>query len=183
MAWQIDAAHSSVGFAVRHMMISTARGVFERFSGTVEADEATPTDAKVYVQIETASINTRDEKRDAHLRSPDFFDSDNYPYMTFKSTGVEQIDSTRGKLTGDLTIKDITHQVVLDFEYAGQSRSPWGTTSAGFSAETKINRKDWNLNWNVALETGGWLVAEEVKIQIELELVKVVEQPEATAAA
>ncbi|KPV50638.1 hypothetical protein SE17_25770, partial [Kouleothrix aurantiaca] len=167
-----------------HMMISTARGVFERFSGTVDADENNPTAAKVNVQIETASINTRDEKRDGHLRSPDFFDSENFPYMTFVSKRVEQIDGENGKLIGDLTIKDVTREVVLNFEYAGQSKSPWGTTSAGFSAETKINRKDWNLNWNVALETGGWLVADEVKIHIDLELVKTVEQPaEATATA
>ena len=184
MAWQIDTSHSSIQFSVRHMMISTARGVFERFSGTVDADENNPTAAKVNVQIETASINTRDEKRDGHLRSPDFFDSENFPYMTFVSKRVEQTDGEHGKLIGDLTIKDVTREVVLNFEYAGQSKSPWGTTSAGFSAETKINRKDWNLNWNVALETGGWLVADEVKIHIDLELVKTVEQPaEATATA
>ncbi len=182
MAWQIDTSHSSIQFSVRHMMISTARGVFERFSGTVDADENNPTAAKVNVQIETASINTRDEKRDGHLRSPDFFDSENFPYMTFVSKRVEQVDGENGKLIGDLTIKDVTREVVLNFEYAGQSKSPWGTTSAGFSAETKINRKDWNLNWNVALETGGWLVADEVKIHIDLELVKTVEQPTEAAA-
>lgn len=172
MAWQIDAAHSSVDFSVRHMMISTVRGTFERFSGSVEADEANPAAAQVDVQIETASINTRDEKRDAHLRSPDFFDVDSYPTMSFKSKRIEVIDANSGKLIGDLTIKDVTHEVVLDVEYAGQSRSPWGSTSAGFSASTKINRKDWGLNWNVALETGGWLVADEIKINIEIELVK-----------
>ena len=183
MAWQIDASHSSIGFSVKHMMISTARGVFERFTGTVEADENNPTAAKVDVQIETASVNTRDEKRDGHLRSPDFFNSDEFPYMTFVSKRVEQIDANTGKLIGDLTIRDITREVALDFEYSGMAKSPWGTTSAGFSAETKINRKDWNLTWNVGLETGGLLVGEEVKIHIELELVKVVEQPEAVAAA
>lgn len=172
MAWQIDTSHSSVDFSVRHMMISTVRGTFERFSGTVEADEAKPSAAQVDVQIETASINTRDEKRDAHLRSPDFFDTDTYPTMTFKSKRVEVIDANNGKLIGDLTIKDVTREVVLDVEYAGQSLSPWGTTSAGFSASTKINRKDWGLNWNVALETGGLLVADEIKISIEIELVK-----------
>ena len=172
MAWQIDTSHSSVDFSIRHMMISTVRGTFERFSGTVEADEANPTAALVDVQIEVASINTRDEKRDAHLRSPDFFDVDTYPSISFKSKRVERTNDDRGKLIGDLTIKDVTREVVLDVEYAGQSRSPWGTTSAGFSATTKINRKDWGLNWNVALETGGVLVADEVKIHIEVELVK-----------
>ena len=172
MAWQIDTSHSSVDFSIRHMMISTVRGTFERFSGTVEADEANPTAALVDVQIEVASINTRDEKRDAHLRSPDFFDVDTYPTIRFKSKRVERTNDDTGKLIGDLTIKDVTREVVLDVEYAGQSRSPWGTTSAGFSATTKINRKDWGLNWNVALETGGVLVADEVKIHIEVELVK-----------
>lgn len=183
MAWIIDVSHSGIQFSVKHLGISTARGTFTSFTGTIDADEQNPTAAKVDVQIETASINTRDEKRDAHLRSPDFFDVDTYPTLTFKSTRVEQLDASNGKLYGDLTIKDITKPVVLNFEFAGLAKSPWGTTSAGFSAETKINRKDWNLNWNVALEAGGWLVGEEVKIAIELELIKQVEQPEAAAAA
>jgi polyisoprenoid-binding protein YceI len=183
MAWIIDVSHSGIQFSVKHLGISTASGTFTSFTGTIDADEQNPTAAKVDVQIETASINTRDEKRDAHLRSPDFFDVDTYPTLTFKSTRVEQLDASNGKLYGDLTIKDITKPVVLNFEFAGLAKSPWGTTSAGFSAETKINRKDWNLNWNVALEAGGWLVGEEVKIAIELELLKQVEQPEAAAAA
>ena len=186
MAWQIDASHSQIQFSVKHMMISTARGTFDRFTGTVEADEQNPIAAKVEVQIETASINTRDERRDGHLRSPDFFDVENYPVATFKSTKVDQIDESTGKLYGDLTIRDVTHPVVLDFEYSGQAKSPWGTTSAGFSATTKINRKDWGLNWNVALETGGWLVSDTITISIELELVKQpeqVEQPADTVAA
>src|SRR5439155_16809082 len=116
------------------------------------------------------------EKRDAHLRSPDFLDVEQFPYITFKSTRVEHIDDSHGKLIGDLTIRDVTHEVVLDVEYAGQAKTPWGTTSAGFSATTKINRKDWGLNWNVALEAGGWLVSDEIKINIELELVQQVEQ-------
>ena len=183
MAWVIDSSHSTIQFSVKHLGISTARGVFEKFTGTVDADEQNPTAASVEVQIEAASINTRDEKRDGHLRSPDFFDADTYPYISFKSTRVEQLDSSNGKLYGELTIKDITKPVVLNFEFAGLAKSPWGTTSAGFSAEGKINRKDWNLNWNVALEAGGWLVGEDVKIGIELELIKQVEQPAEAAAA
>jgi polyisoprenoid-binding protein YceI len=179
MAWQIDSAHSQIQFSVKHMMISTARGTFDRFTGTVEADEQNPTAAKVNVQIEAASINTRDEKRDGHLRSPDFFNAAEYPYLTFTSTRVERLDETTGKLYGELTIRDVTRPVVLDVEYAGMAKSPWGTTSAGFSATTKINRKDFGLNWNVALETGGWLVGDQITISIELELVKQVEQPEA----
>jgi len=178
MAWQIDNSHSEVQFSVKHMMISTVRGRFNEFSGTVEADEANPTAAAVDVQIATNSLVTGDPKRDGHLRSPDFFDVEQFPYITFKSTRVEQVDATRGKLVGDLTIRDVTKPVVLDFEYAGQAKTPWGTTSAGFNAQTKINRKDWNLNWNVALETGGWLVGDQITINIELELVKQVEQPQ-----
>jgi polyisoprenoid-binding protein YceI len=176
MAWQIDAAHSEIQFSARHMMISTVRGQFKNFTGTVEADEQNPIAAHVDVRIETTSLVTGDEKRDGHLRSPDFFDVETYPYITFKSTRVERLNDQHGKLYGDLTIRDVTKPVTLDIEYAGQATSPWGTTSAGFSAQTKISRKEWGLNWNVALETGGWLVSDEIKISIELELVKQVEQ-------
>ena len=183
MAWQIDASHSHVGFSVRHMMISKVRGQFDTFTGTVEGDEASVQQAKVDVQIEVASINTRDPKRDGHLRSADFFDAETYPYITFKSTRVEQIDDERGRLIGDLTIRNVTKEVVLNVSYEGQSQSPWGTTSAGFSAQTKVNRKDFGLEWNVALETGGVLVGDDITIDIELELVKVPETVEADAVA
>jgi polyisoprenoid-binding protein YceI len=180
MSWQIDPAHSHVGFSVRHMMISKVRGQFERFSGTVELDENDVTRSSVEVQIEAASINTRDSQRDAHLRSADFLNAEQYPYLIFKSKRVEQIDATHGRIIGDLTIRDVTREVVLDVEYAGQSKSPWGTISAGFNARTTINRKDWGLTWNVALETGGVLVGEDITINIEIELVK---QPEEVATA
>jgi polyisoprenoid-binding protein YceI len=183
MAWHIDPAHSEIQFSVKHMMISTVRGRFNEFTGTVEADENNPTDAKVDVQVKVASISTGDEKRDGHLRSPDFFDAEQFPFLTFKSSSVEQVDETHGKLHGELTIRDVTKPVVLDFEYAGQAKSPWGTISAGFSAQTKINRKDWGLNWNVALETGGWLVGDQITISIELELVKQLEQAAQEAQA
>ena len=176
MSWLIDSAHTEANFAVRHMMISHVRGRFERLSGTVEFDEAQPVNTKVDVIVETASINTREEKRDAHLKSPDFFDVEKYPQLTFKSKRVDVQDATHARLIGDLTIRDVTRQVALDVEYNGSAKSPWGTTSAGFSARTSIKRKDWGLNWNVALETGGWLVGDEVQISIELEIVK---QPEA----
>lgn len=176
MAYQIDYAHSQVQFTVRHMMISKVRGTFEKFDGTFELDEQNPGKTLVDVTIDTASINTRDEKRDAHLRSADFFDSEKYPQMVFKGTRVEQIDANHAKLYGDLTIKDVTNPVVLDVEFNGSAKSPWGTISFGFNASTNINRKDWKLGWNVALETGGVLVGDEVKIDIELELVKVPEE-------
>jgi polyisoprenoid-binding protein YceI len=172
MAWKIDSSHSRVAFSVRHMMISNVHGQFKTVTGTVEFDEAVPTRSTVDVQIEVASIDTHDEKRDGHLRSPDFFDAAQYPYLTFKSRRVEVVDDSHGKLYGDLTIKNITHQVVLAVEYSGQAKSPWGTSSAGFTATTRINRKDWELNWNVALETGGVLVGDTININIELEIVK-----------
>lgn len=171
MAWQIDTAHSEVQFAVRHLMISTVRGQFERFSGTLDLNENQPTLSSVEVKIETASVNTRNEQRDGHLRSPDFFNADQYPYITFKSTRVEQDDANHGRVIGDLTIRDITKPVTLNVEYSGQAKSPWGTTSAGFSAHTKINRSDWDLNWNQALETGGVLVGEKIEIGLDVEAV------------
>ena len=172
MSWQIDPTHSHAQFTVRHMMISKVRGSFEKFSGTVDFDESEPTNSKVDVTIEVDSINTREEQRDGHLKSPDFFDAATYPAIAFKSTKSEKTSDNRGKLHGDLTIKDVTRPVTLDVEYAGQAKSPWGTTSAGFTGSTKINRKDWGLTWNQALETGGVLVGEDVQIDIEIELVK-----------
>jgi polyisoprenoid-binding protein YceI len=153
-------------------MISTARGRFEKFSGSVDFDENDPGSGTVDIRIDAASINTNEPQRDAHLRSPDFFEVDKYPTITFKSKRIEKIDQRRGRIIGDLTIKDITKEVVLEAEYAGTVKTPFGSTSAGASATTKINRKDWGLTYNIALETGGVLVGDEIKIEIELELVK-----------
>ena len=172
MAWKIDPSHSRAVFSVRHMMISNVHGQFEKIIGNVEFDEAVPARSTVDVQIEAASIDTHDERRDGHLRSPDFFDAERYPYLAFKSRRVEVLDDSHGRLHGDLTIKNITKPVVLAVEYNGQARSPYGATSAGFSASTKINRKDWELSWNVALETGGVLVGDTINISIDLEIVK-----------
>lgn len=180
MTWQIDPTHSHVAFSVRHMMISKVRGRFEKFSGTINFDENNPAASTVNVEIDAASINTREEQRDGHLRSPDFLDVENYPKLTFRSKRVVQTSSDSGQLIGDLTIRGVTKEVTLDVEYAGQAKSPWGTTSAGFSGAATINRKEWGLEWNQALETGGVLVGDKIKIEIELELVK---QPEAEAAA
>lgn len=183
MAWQIDPAHSEIQLSVKHMMIATVRGTFARFAGTIDADEQEPEAARVNVQIDAASINTGNEQRDAHLRSPDFLNVEAYPHITFTSTNVERLDEEQGRMYGELTIRDVTRPVVLDVEYAGMAKSPWGTISAGFSARTTINRKDWGLNWNVALETGGWLVSDEVKVAIDVELVRQPEQAEAEATA
>jgi polyisoprenoid-binding protein YceI len=182
MSWQIDPSHSEISFSVRHMMISTVRGRFDKFSGVVDLNEAHPELSMVEVQIETGSINTRDANRDGHLRSPDFFDAEHYPVATFKSTKVERVGDNQARVTGDLTMRGVTKPVTLNVEYAGKA-SMWGRTSAGFSAETKFNRKDWGLNWNQTLESGGLLVGENVTIGIEVELVKQPEeQPEAVAA-
>jgi len=172
MSWSIDSAHSAVQFAVRHMMISTVRGQFDRFSGTVDFDEANPAATTVDVAIDASSINTRQGDRDTHLRSADFLNAAEYPTLTFKSQRVEVIDDNHARLIGDLTIRGLTRPATLDVTYLGQAKSPWGATSAGFTASTAINRKDWGLTWNQALETGGVLVGDEIKIDIDLELVK-----------
>lgn len=175
MSYQIDAAHSEIQFSARHMMVSKVRGTFEKWSGTVELNPQHPEQTVVDVTIDAASINTRDAQRDGHLKSPDFFNVDVYPTLHFKSTRVEVTGRESAKLYGDLTIRDVTKPVVVDVEYQGSAKSPWGTTSYGFSGSTKINREDWGLNWNAALETGGWLVGKDISIEIELELVEVVE--------
>ena len=181
MAWNIDKSHSQVEFTVRHMMISNVRGRFEDFSGTVDFDPNDLGNLKIDVTVNTASINTRDEQRDGHLRSADFFASEEYPVMTFKSTRTEKVSDNHLRVHGDLTIRGISHPVVLDTEYSGVMTSPWGTTSAGFSAQTKINRKDWGLEWNQVLEAGGMLVGEDVKISIEVELINAPEKALAEA--
>jgi len=172
MSWVIDAAHSQIAFSVRHLMVAKTRGRFNSFSGNVDFDEQTPANSSVNVSIEASSIDTLNEQRDGHLKSGDFLDVANFPTLSFVSKKVEVVDDSHGRIIGDLTIRGVTHEVVLATEYNGQSKSPWGSTSAGFSAETKINRKDWGLEWNVILETGGVLVAEEVAISIELEIIK-----------
>lgn len=172
MSWQIDSAHALVEFSVTHMMIAKVRGRFNEFSGVVELNENNPEKTNVSVEINVESIDTRSKQRDDHLRSPDFFNIAEYPKMVFKSTNVEVLDKKKAILTGDLTIKDITKPVSLNVVFNGMSKSPWGTTSAGFSATGKINRKDWELTWNQTLETGGVLVGDDIEINIEIELIK-----------
>jgi polyisoprenoid-binding protein YceI len=173
MAWQPDYSHAFVQFSARHMMISTVRGQFEKFTVNADIVEQDVTKSKLEVLIDAASVNTKFEQRDNHLRSPDFFHAKEYPYLVFKSKRGVKLDETHGKLIGDLTIRDITKEVALDVEFLGRVKSPWGTESAGFTATTKVNRKDWNLNWNVGLEAGGWLVGDDVTINIEIEFTKV----------
>ncbi len=178
MSWVIDAGHSAVNFSARHMMLSTVRGQFEKFSGTIDFNEQDPSKTVVDVKIESASVNTKEEKRDGHLKSPDFLDVANYPIIEFKSNRVETTGETTAKLHGNLTIKGITKPVTLDVEFHGKAKSPWGTWSAGFTGVTRINREDWDLTWNVALDTGGWLVGKDIKIEIDVEVLQPQAQPE-----
>lgn len=172
--WNIDAKHSTIEFAVRHMMITTVKGTFEQFEGVIEFDEANPSHSTVTAKIRTASVNTRTPDRDNHLRSGDFFDSENYEFMTFTSKRIEVTGDNTANVIGDLTIRDTTHEVVLEAELTGQGTNPYGMTVAGFTATTKINREDFGLTWNVALEAGGVLVSKEVKITLDLQAVKAV---------
>ncbi|MCX7939814.1 MAG: YceI family protein, partial [Thermoflexales bacterium] len=169
MAWTIDFAHSSITFAVRHLMISTVRGRFEKFSGHVDFNEAQPEKTSAVIEIAADSINTDDPQRDAHLKSPDFLDVANHPTIAFKSTRVERTGENTARMHGELTIRNTTRPVVLDVEFLGKARTPWGTTNAGFEAHTTLNREEWGLTWNMPLETGGLLVGKEVKINISLE--------------
>ena len=175
MSWQFDYGHTYIGFTGRHLMVATVRGEFEKFSGTVEFDEQDLTRSKAEIQIEAASVNTRNAQRDEHFRSADFFDVEQYPYITFKSKRVILTDANHGQLVGDLTIRNVTREVVLDAEYSGVSQSPWNTYSAGFSLRGKVNRKDWGLNWNMVLAGGGLVAGDEITLNIDLELTRAVE--------
>jgi polyisoprenoid-binding protein YceI len=170
--WKIDPAHTEAAFAVKHLMISTARGRFGLVDGTVEFDPSDFAGASADITIDASSIDTREAQRDTHLRSADFFDVENYPSLTFKSRRVDQIQGTKFKLVGDLTIKGVTREVVLDVESHGSSKDPWGTEHAGFSAHTAISRKEFGLLWNAVLETGGLAVGDDVKINLDVELVR-----------
>lgn len=170
--WQIDPAHSSVNFAVKHMMFSTVRGLFSRFSGTIVADGGDPTNHSVEVDIETASISTGDEKRDEHLRSADFFDAEKYPTISFKSTKVESKGEEEYLVVGDLTMHGETNQAELRMTFNGSGMSPFGMEVAGYTAETEINRTEYGLTWNATLESGGVLVSDKVKITLDIEAAK-----------
>lgn len=172
MSWKIDAAHSHIQFSVRHMMISKVRGEFADFDGAIEFDEDNPQATSVHVEIDAGSIDTGVEDRDNHLRSEDFLHVEAYPTITFDSKRVEIIGDRRARLVGDLTIRGQAREVELDVELQGIAKSPWGNYSAGFSASGSFNRKQWGLEWNQALETGGVLVGDKVNVDIDVELVK-----------
>ena len=168
--WTIDPAHSRAGFAVRHMMISTVRGSFGAVTGTLDIDDADPTRSSVRLEIDAATIDTGTEQRDAHLRSADFFDVETFPTLTFESRRIEATGQGRYRVAGDLTIRDVTREVVLDVEEEGRGTDPWGGERIGFTAVTKLDRAEFGLTWNQALEAGGVLVANEVKVTVELQV-------------
>lgn len=168
--YTVDPSHSTVGFVARHLMITKVRGRFTSFSGTAEI-APNPLDSTLSATVDLGSVETGDAGRDGHLKSADFFATDEHPEMTFVSTGIKE-DGDDYRLFGDLTIKGVTRPVDFDLEFEGVETDPWGNTKAGFTAETDVNRKDWGLEWNVALETGGVLVSDKVKIQLDIQLVK-----------
>jgi polyisoprenoid-binding protein YceI len=170
--WTIDPTHSSVEFAVRHLMISTVKGRFPAVEGTVVLDEENPAASTAEITVQVASIDTREPQRDAHLRSADFFDVEKYPTLTFRSTGVSDVTADGFKLTGDLTIHGVTRPTTLDVVHEGRVKDPWGNDRAGYSATTRIKRSDFGLTWNQLLETGGFAVGDEVKISLDVEVVR-----------
>ncbi len=174
--WQLDAAHSSIEFSVKHMMMTTVRGRFKDIQALLRGDRDHPEEAGVEATIQVASIDTGVADRDAHLRGPDFFDGEHFPHITFRSTRIEgtppKEEGDRFGLAGDLMIRDNTMQVVLECVYEGRGTDPWGKTRAGFSFRTEIDRREWGLKWNQALETGGVLVANKVRVEGEVQFVR-----------
>jgi polyisoprenoid-binding protein YceI len=170
--YTVDTTHSRIGFNARHAMVTKVRGAFNDFEGSGYLDGANPANSTVSVRIQAKSIDTRNEQRDGHLRGNDFFDMEKYPEITFESTSVEQLDESTFRVTGDLTIKDVTKPVSVDFTFEGAVVDPWGNTRIGFEGSTTINRKDWNVNWNAGLEAGGVLVSEKVTLEFEISAVK-----------
>lgn len=169
--YDIDPNHARVGFVAKHLVVSKVRGQFKTVTGSVTIAED-PLESSVSADIEAASIDTNAPDRDAHLRSGDFLETEKYPQLTFRSTGLAEISGNEFKLHGDLTIKDVTRQVVLDVEFEGVNRSPYGQDVFGFSAKTEIDREDFGILWNVALETGGFMVSKRITIEIEAEAIR-----------
>jgi len=177
MAWELDTAHSYIEFSAKHMMVTTVKGRFDSFHGIFDLDEAHPEQSDIDVTIDVASLNSGSAQRDGHLRSGDFFDADTYPTARFVSKRVEKLGDEKFRVVGDLTIRDTTHEVPLDVTFDGFFSDMQGKRRAAFEATTVFNRKDFNLNWNVALESGGWLVGEKVTINLEAQVIAPVEVP------
>jgi polyisoprenoid-binding protein YceI len=173
--WAIDPAHSTVGFKVKHLMISNVKGSFKEFEGQAVTQGNDFSTASIQLSINTASVDTEAADRDNHLKSADFFDSANFPKITIEATGLKNLGDDMYELNGNLVMKGISKPLVLSVEYGGQMTDPWGNVKAGFSVSGKLNRKDWGLNWNAALEAGGVLVGEEIKINGDIQLIKIVQ--------
>ncbi len=170
--WTIDKTHSEVSFQVRHI-VTNVRGQFNDYEATIVTDAAKPESSSVTFKIKAASVDTQNEKRDAHLRTPDFFAVEQYPEITFKSTAIKPTGQDTFEVTGDFTLRGVTKQITLPVKFLGSVKDPWGNEKAGFEVATVINRKDYGVNWNKALDQGGFLLADEVKISINLEVGKV----------
>ncbi len=170
--YALDVAHSRISFSARHAMVTTVRGAFEDFEGTAHLDAADPSKSSAKLSIKVTSVTTGQEQRDAHLRGADFFDVETHPEITFTSTSAEQVDDDTYRLSGDLTIRDATKPVTVDFTFNGSAKDPYGNLRAGFEGRTTINRKDWGLSWNAALETGGLLVSDKIKLEFDVSAIK-----------
>ena len=171
--YTLDITHTRLGFSARHAMVTTVRGQFGEFEGAAHLDTVDPSASSAKVSIQAASITTGNADRDGHLRSGDFFDVETFPELTFVTTGVSRVDATTWVVTGDLTIKGVTNPVSIDFESTGSARDPFGNLRVGFEGSATINRKDWGLTWNAALETGGVLVSEKIKLEFDVSAVAV----------
>ena len=170
--WTLDPAHTRIGFVARHAMVTKVRGSFNEFEGTAVLDGANPANSHAEVTIKAASIDTRNAQRDEHLRSNDFLAMQEHPEITFTSTGARQVDDTTFELTGDLTIRGVTKSVTIPFTFEGAAKDPFGNLRAGFEGSVAINRKDWGVNWNAALEGGGVLVSDRVTLEFEVSAIK-----------
>ena len=170
--WAIDPTHTEIGFKVKHMMFTNVSGRFDQFNGSIETEGDDFSTAKASFEAETASINTGNADRDGHLKSADFFDAEAFPKVQFSAAKFEKVNDENYKIHGDLTVHGVTHPIALDAEYSGLLTDPWGNTKAAFNVNGKFSRKDFGLTWNAALETGGVLVSDEVKLNIEMQLVK-----------
>ncbi|GAA1397709.1 YceI family protein [Luteococcus peritonei] len=168
----IDPTHSTLGFVARHAMITKVRGSFTDFSGTAEIHGSAPETSRVNVDIDVNSVDTRNADRDGHLKSGDFFETEKFPKITFASTNVAVTDASTVEITGDLTIKDVTQSVTIPFEFTGEAVDPFGNTRIGFEGSTEVNRRDFNLTWNAALDTGGVLVSEKITLEFEVSAIK-----------
>jgi polyisoprenoid-binding protein YceI len=171
-AYTLDTAHSRFGFVARHAMVTKVRGAFNEFEGTAVIDGAEPSNSSVNVTLQVASVDTRNAQRDGHLRNNDFLDVDNYPTITFASTSIAHDGGNEFVVTGDLTIKDVTKSISIPLEFTGAATDPFGNERIGFEGSVVINRKDWGVSWNAALETGGVLVSEKVTLEFEISAIK-----------